>query len=728
MATGENSNTWGTKTNTNLTLIEEAISGKASVAMADANQTLTTNNGASDQARCMVVECTGALTANRDVVCPTVTKAYIVNNLTTGGYSIVFKTSGGTGVTVAPGSVVTVYCDGTNVVGETYAVLGTAQVQSLNVSHFGSLTTAQVATLTGTEELTNKTLNASVAKGTWTASGTWTIPAVTLGGTADGNNQLISNVGKLLVDSSTSSNYVTGFQIGDYVNTSYAVAASLTGIKGSLAGIPTGMFEISDSTAVAAGVGGAIGFAGKYTGGTTTCFAAIAGEKTNATDGNYGGDVVLYARDHGGSLVQKLRASGATLSTGSTITSLAFDAGNPSLNIGTGALTAGNGSFSGTMGIGAAAGSRTLLLSSADPFFWVTDTNAAANQGKWYQRALDSVYNFTAINDAENSETTWLQATRSGATITAVTSNADTGGHVYQKINSTAITDVSSTGFAVTGTITATGTLTAGAITSSGLISTTYDASGAVFKRSGASTNRQELEITNTSGRIDVGVASSGGGGMYSNLTAYDAFIAFTGGLSIGDYGGAERTRFTSTGLAVTGTITATSTINKVTITAPATGSTLTIADGATLATSGAYSTTLTATAATNVTLPTTGTLSTLSGTETLTNKTFLSVKDTVYTITDGAAFEIDPANGSVQTITLGASRTPAATNFAAGQSVLLGIDDGTAYSITWTTVNPTWVKTGGSAGAPTLATTGYTWLLFWKVGTTIYASEVGSP
>ena len=109
--------------------------------------------------------------------------------------------------------------------------------------------------------------------------------------------------------------------------------------------------------------------------------------------------------------------------------------------------------------------------------------------------------------------------------------------------------------------------------------------------------------------------------------------------------------------------------------------------------------------------------------TQTLTNKTITGTKETVYTITDGAAFEIDPANGGIQTITLGASRTPAATNFAAGQSVTLMINDGTAYTITWTTVNPTWV--GGSA--PTLATSGYTVLEFWKVGTTIYGAYVGA-
>lgn len=113
----------------------------------------------------------------------------------------------------------------------------------------------------------------------------------------------------------------------------------------------------------------------------------------------------------------------------------------------------------------------------------------------------------------------------------------------------------------------------------------------------------------------------------------------------------------------------------------------------------------------------------TTTNTATLTNKTITGTKETVYTITDGAAFEIDPANGGIQTITLGASRTPAATNFTAGQSVTLMIDDGTAYTITWTTVNPTWI--GGSA--PTLATSGYTVIELWKVGSTIYGAYVGT-
>jgi len=110
------------------------------------------------------------------------------------------------------------------------------------------------------------------------------------------------------------------------------------------------------------------------------------------------------------------------------------------------------------------------------------------------------------------------------------------------------------------------------------------------------------------------------------------------------------------------------------------------------------------------------------TGTQALTNKTLTGTKETTFTITDGAAFEIDPRNGGIQKVTLGASRTPASTNFAAGHSVLLGIADGTAYTITWTNVVDVWI--GGAA--PTLATTGWSWVAIWMEGTTTYGKYVG--
>jgi hypothetical protein len=118
----------------------------------------------------------------------------------------------------------------------------------------------------------------------------------------------------------------------------------------------------------------------------------------------------------------------------------------------------------------------------------------------------------------------------------------------------------------------------------------------------------------------------------------------------------------------------------------------------------------------------------TFTAVQTLTDPAIIgTILEDVFTITDGAAFEVDPGNGSIQLITLGASRTPKATNFAAGESITLMVDDGTAYTLTWT--DATWgtggvIWTGGTA--PTLATSGYSVIQFWKVSTQVYGAYVG--
>ena len=126
--------------------------------------------------------------------------------------------------------------------------------------------------------------------------------------------------------------------------------------------------------------------------------------------------------------------------------------------------------------------------------------------------------------------------------------------------------------------------------------------------------------------------------------------------------------------------------------------------------------------------------VTTTSNTQTLSNKTLTdpaligTILEDIYTISDGAAFEIDPGNGSIQLITLGANRTPKATNFAAGESVTLMVLDGTAYTLTWTdttfgTSGVVWV--GGTA--PTLDTTKYTVIELWKVSSQVYGALVGA-
>ena len=98
-----------------------------------------------------------------------------------------------------------------------------------------------------------------------------------------------------------------------------------------------------------------------------------------------------------------------------------------------------------------------------------------------------------------------------------------------------------------------------------------------------------------------------------------------------------------------------------------------------------------------------------------------------VYAIPGGPGGTIpalSPTNGSIQTWVLGGNSTPTAGTWNSGQSMTLMIDDGAAYTVTWTSVPVTWLTNGGFP--PSLATTGYTAIVLWKVGSTIYGARVG--
>ncbi len=95
-----------------------------------------------------------------------------------------------------------------------------------------------------------------------------------------------------------------------------------------------------------------------------------------------------------------------------------------------------------------------------------------------------------------------------------------------------------------------------------------------------------------------------------------------------------------------------------------------------------------------------------------------------VFAVT-GTTPALSPTNGSIQTWTLSGASTPTAGTWAAGQSITLMVDDGTAFSITWTSVAVTWKTDGGNA--PTLNTTGFTAIQLWKVGSVVYGARVGN-
>lgn len=89
-----------------------------------------------------------------------------------------------------------------------------------------------------------------------------------------------------------------------------------------------------------------------------------------------------------------------------------------------------------------------------------------------------------------------------------------------------------------------------------------------------------------------------------------------------------------------------------------------------------------------------------------------------------GTTPALSPTNGSIQTWTLSGNSTPTAGTWASGQSLTLMVDDGTARTITWTSLPVTWKTNGGTA--PTLNTSGFTAIQLWKVDTVIYGARVG--
>ena len=131
MATGENAGTWGTKTNTNLDIIQQAASGYHSQTIAGGAQTTallmtdgdatSTADSLTNAARNMVLELTGTITGNQIVTFPTDTEGLkVVFNNTSGSYTVQLKgaSDSGSGTTFATGSKdkKLVYMSGTDLV------------------------------------------------------------------------------------------------------------------------------------------------------------------------------------------------------------------------------------------------------------------------------------------------------------------------------------------------------------------------------------------------------------------------------------------------------------------------------------------------------------------------------------------------------------------------------------------------------------------------------------
>jgi len=194
MVTGENSGTWGDKTNTNLNLVQQAIAGYEAVSIAGGAQTtaLAMTDATLSNARNAVLEFTGTITGNQIVTIPDgIEKTYYIYNNTTGAFTVQFKTVTGTGptFTATDKGYKIVYSDGTDVIevpttpadgSITSAKLATDAVITAKISA-AQVTNAKLANKSITLNGVTATLGSSVtiAAGTdWQAVKTTTFTAV----------------------------------------------------------------------------------------------------------------------------------------------------------------------------------------------------------------------------------------------------------------------------------------------------------------------------------------------------------------------------------------------------------------------------------------------------------------------------------------------------------------------------------------------------------------------
>lgn len=227
IGSGEQSNTWGNTTNTNIgTAIEQAITGLGNpVFTSDANLTIDLTDllgPALQTARALVLNVTsvGSLTATRELIVPTIQKQYLVHNNTTGGQSITVKTSAGTGITVPNGAEMHLYVNGVNVIDA--------------VTHFSALT---LGTPLPVASGGSGTATPALVQGTnVTITGTW--PNQTINSTAANLTGAVTSLGAATSLGSFTSANLAG-ALTDETGSGAAVFATSPTLVTPILGTPT---------------------------------------------------------------------------------------------------------------------------------------------------------------------------------------------------------------------------------------------------------------------------------------------------------------------------------------------------------------------------------------------------------------------------------------------------------------------------------------------------------
>ncbi len=424
IATGEQSGTWGVTANNNMgTLIEEAICGVGSVAMTDANTTLSIANGVTSTARNVVLSVSGALTATRNLVVPSINKTYIVYNNTSGGQSIVVKTSSGTGITIPNGQKRMLFGDSTDFYDA--------------ISSVGNFYVNGTLSSTGAYSGTTGTFTGLLTSNSYLYSNTGTGAMARLGLQNTNRHWTVSNYGTsyspngrfAIADETAGSTWFT-IDVGGL--TTIAGALNYGGVTLTNAVTGTGSMVLSASPTFTGTVTGTVmNFSGAdgavqgrfsgttsklrmwgYYSGASTIDAAIIGEGAYFPLRLIGSTVYLNA--NGGTDVLALSVSGATLSQPLTYGGVTLS--NSVTGTGSMVLSA-SPTFTGTLNaasISASGSITTGSISSGGIGYFVTPNSGTTGGVVIRQNSGGGSSILQFVNNAINTEWGNISATSAG--------------------------------------------------------------------------------------------------------------------------------------------------------------------------------------------------------------------------------------------------------------------------------------------------------------------------